>query len=94
MSRSLTQKLATLEGIQKQVDIYLKELQDNDLNYTMYRIKQELVGLQQEIKQITELMNALAHAVAISTDDNNLWINEVYRKWEQRLKGQFGDINN
>ena len=94
MARSLTQKLATLEGIQKQVDIYLKELQDNDLNYTMYRIKQELVGLQQEIKQITELMNALAHAVAISTDDNNLWINEVYRKWEQRLKGQFGDINN
>jgi paraquat-inducible protein B len=86
--RSIEQKLETLAGLQKQIDKYLKELDDNDVHFTLHRTKEELHKLLQEIDELNRLANRLAHAVAISTEENTapLWVQETYRKWAQYNK--------
>lgn len=86
--RSIEKKLETLAGLQRQIDKYLKEIQDNDVHYTFHRTKEELYKLLLEIDELNRLANQLAHAVAIVTDENTtpLWVDETYRKWECRLK--------
>lgn len=86
MVRSIEQKLETLAGLQRQIDNYLKELEDNNLHYTMHRVKEELVHLLHEIEELNRLANKLAHSVAISTQAYNIhpYAEESYKEWEQR----------
>lgn len=86
--RSIEQKLETLAGLQRQIDKYLKEIQDNDVHYTFHRTKEELYKLLLEIDELNKLANQLAHAVAIVTNEGEtpLWVDETYRKWECKFK--------
>jgi oligoendopeptidase F len=88
MAKSIEQKLETLEGLQKQIDKYLKEIQDDDVHFTLHRTKEELYKLLKEIDELNRLANRLAHAVAISTEEDTapLWVQETYRKWAQYNK--------
>ena len=83
MARSIEQKLETLAGLQKQIDKYLKDLDDNDMNFTLHRTKEELHKLLQEIDELNRMANRLAHAVALLSDEESspLWVNETYRQW-------------
>lgn len=84
--RSIEQKLETLAGLQRQIDNYLKELEDNNLHYTMHRVKEELIHLLHEIEELNRLANKLAHSVAISTEAYNIhpYAEESYKEWESR----------
>jgi paraquat-inducible protein B len=88
MARSIEQKLETLAGLQKQIDKYLKELDDNDVHFTLHRTKEELDKLLQEIDELNKMANRLAHAVALLSDDKSspLWVNETYRQWADHNK--------
>lgn len=57
---------------------------------TLYRHK--LKELQAEVKELREMMNALAHAVALLQDNKKqpLWVQEYYRRWENKHKNWWG----
>lgn len=85
MSQSIEQKLKDIEGVRKQINKYASLIQDNDLNYLMFRTKQEIDSFMATIEELRLLSNRLAHAVAILTDEKSspLWVEETYRAWEQ-----------
>lgn len=88
MARSIEQKLETLAGLQREIDKYLKEMQDNDLHYTFHRTKEQLHELLLEIDRLNKMAARLAHAVALLSDEESspLWVHETYREWERDLK--------
>jgi paraquat-inducible protein B len=88
MSRTIEQKLSTLAGLQKQIEKYLKEIQDEDVHFTLHRTKEELHKLLLEIDTLNKMASRLAHAVALSTEEDTapLWVNETYRQWADHNK--------
>lgn len=92
MARSLEQKLSTLEGLQRQIDKHLRDLDNDEVHFTLYRTKEELHQLLLEIEKLNKMMNALAHAVAVSTDDKTSpgWMNEAYEDWADHNKTRWG----
>jgi len=51
-------------------------------------LKVKLANSYRREKEWQRISNALAHAVALLTDNNttNLWMLEAYRKWENKTK--------
>lgn len=61
---------------------------EDRISYLKLQVKQ----LEDEIKEIRQTMNALAHAVALLQQNKKttpLWVHEYYRKWENKQKGWF-----
>ena len=57
---------------------------------TFYR--HQVKELQAEVKELRQMMNGLAHAVAVvqETKKQPLWVQEYYRRWENKHKNWWG----
>jgi prefoldin subunit 5 len=51
-------------------------------------LQHQLKQLKAEVKELRQIMNGLAHAVALlnTPKKDKLWVQEYYRKWENKHK--------
>lgn len=51
-------------------------------------LQHQLKQLKAEVKELRQIMNGLAHAVALLSNPkkDKLWVDEYYRKWENKHK--------
>lgn len=51
-------------------------------------LQHQLKQLKAEVKELRQIMNGLAHAVALLSNPkkDKLWVQEYYRKWENKHK--------